>query len=312
MSLDKRLEVLDQIIALQQQSLNVAQRRFEFGRGSTLPVRRFQAEVAKNQSEKVIVHQEIIEAENRINFLVNRYPQPVERSTTDFYNVTLRALSLGVPSQLLQNRPDIRQAERELVAAGIDIKVARAHFFPQITLTAGVGYQAFNPKYLFWTPASLIGGVAGDLVAPLINKRAIQAEFISANAKQLEALYNYQRLVLNAFTEVINRVTQAENFRKSIQIKQQQLEALVNAVSVATQLFNAAQGEYIDVLFSQRDLNDARTVLIDTKRQQLIAIVNAYQALGGGQFVSPAAGQPQPLPPPEPAPPPMVPPVKLP
>ena len=132
------------------------------------------------------------------------------------------------------------------------------------------------------TPESLIYNVAGDLVAPLINKKAIQADYLSANARQLQSVYNYQRVVLNAFTEVINRVSKVENYRKSIEIKKQQLESLEASVDTATKLFQNARAEYMDVLFAQRDLMDARMVLIETKKQQLSAIVNAYQALGGG------------------------------
>ena len=123
--------------------------RCEAGRGTELAVQRFQAEVRKNQSEKLIVRQEIIEAENRINFLAGRFPQPVERTSAGFFDLNIHALSVGVPAQLLQNRPDIRQAERELAAAGLDVKVARAHFFPRLDINGGIGYQAFNPKYLF-------------------------------------------------------------------------------------------------------------------------------------------------------------------
>ncbi len=282
MALDKRLETLDQVIELQRRSLDIAQIKLERGRGTSLAVQRFQAEVRKNQSEKLIVQQEIIETENRVNFRVNRFPERVERASVAFYDLNIHALSVGVPAQLLLNRPDIREAERQLVAAGIDIKVARAHFFPRLDLSANVGYQSFNPKYLLMTPEALIAGVAGDLVAPLINKRAIQADFLSANARQLESVYNYQRIVLNAFTEVINRVALVENYRRSIEIKKQQLTALEQSVDSATQLFNAGRTEYLDVLFSQRDLLDARTVIIETKRQQLVATANAYQALGGG------------------------------
>jgi outer membrane protein TolC len=124
--------------------------------------------------------------------------------------------------------------------------------------------------------------VAGGLVAPLVNKRAIQAEYMTANAKQLQALYNYQRVVLNAFTEVINRISMVQNYTRSIEIKMEQLDALEKSVDIAQKLFQAARVEYIDVLFAQRDLMDARMVLIDTKREQLSAIVNTYQALGGG------------------------------
>jgi len=282
MALDTRLETLDKTIDLFEKSLDAAKVKKEAGRGNELAVQRFQAEVRKYQSEKPIVNQEIVQDENRINFLVNRYPEPVERMFANFFDLNIHTLSLGVPAQLLQNRPDIRQAERELVAAGLDVKVARARFFPTVTITGNVGYEAFSPKYLFLTPESLIGGVAGNLVAPLINKKAIQADYLSANARQLESVYNYQRVILNAFTEVINRVNMVENYRKSIEVKKQQLEALEASIDLATKLYMATRAEYVEVLLAQRDYMDGRMVLIETKKQQLTAIVNTYQALGGG------------------------------
>ena len=153
MALDKRIENLDTIISLQEQSLEFSKARKEAARGTELAVQRFQAEVRKNQSEKLIIKQEMIEVENRINFLVGRFPEPVQRSS-QFYDLVLHALSLGVPAELLQNRPDIRQAEVELAAAKLDVKVARANFYPKLNLTAGVGYEAFNTRYLILTPES--------------------------------------------------------------------------------------------------------------------------------------------------------------
>jgi NodT family efflux transporter outer membrane factor (OMF) lipoprotein len=286
MALDRRLETLDKTIELQEQGYELAKAKKDAGKGTELAVQRFQAEVRKNQSEKLIVTQEIVEVENRINFLANRFPQAVERATAGFFDLPFRNLSLGVPAQLLLNRPDIRQAEREMEAAGLDVKVARAHFFPTLDITANVGYQAFNPAYLFMTPEALIYNAAGNMVVPLINKTAIRAEYMGANAKQLESVYNYQRVILNAFTEVINRVSMVENYRKSIDIKKQQLESLEASVDSANKLFQAARAEYIEVLLAQREYMDARLVLIETKRQQLGAIVNAYQALGGGTTLS--------------------------
>ncbi|RCS47608.1 TolC family protein [Bremerella cremea] len=284
-SLDKRLVFLDQTIEIQKQSLQVAEAQKEAARGTELGVQRFLAEVRKNESQRLIVQQRIIEVENKINFLAGRYPQRVAREQWDFINLDSRILNVGVPAQLLQNRRDIRAAERELAASGLDVQVARANFYPQLNISAGVGFEAFNPRYLF-DPGAFIANTAGDLVAPLINKKAIRAEYQSANARQLQAAYDYQRTVLNAFTEVVNRMAKVENYRQSVLIKQGQVKALEESVSVATNLFQNARAEYVDVLLSQRDLLEARTALIETKQQQLSAIVNAYQALGGGYLLT--------------------------
>jgi NodT family efflux transporter outer membrane factor (OMF) lipoprotein len=306
MALDARLVNINRIIALQEQSLVVAMRRKNAGRGTDLPVQRFQAEVRKNQSERSIVNQSIIELENRINFLLGRFPQPVQRRNADFIDLNLHALSLGLPWELLQNRPDIRQAERELAAAGLDVKVARANFLPRVGLAgpmgpggpySPVGWQAFNPRYLFFTPDAFIASLAGDLVAPVINKRAIQAEYQNANARQLQSVYNYQRVIINAANEVITLAARVENYRQSIEIRKQQVESLESAVMAATNLYQLPRVElpidYLDVLTAQNELFVAIQDLIEVKGEQLAAIVNTYQALGGGGYLLP-------IPPPKP------------
>ncbi len=284
MSLDNQMQILDKTIEIQEQSLELAKARKAAGRDTELAVQRFQAEVRKNQSEKLIILQQIVEVENRINFLVGRYPQPVMRSTSSFLDLNLQPLCAGLPAQILQNRPDVRQAEKELSAAGLDVKVARARFYPSLIVNAGVGYNAFNAKYLFSTPDSLIYNVAGDLVAPVINRSAIQADYLTANAQQLQCVYNYQQVILNAYTEIVNRLSKVENYQASIEIKKQQLAALEASVDSATKLFQNARAEYVEVLLAQRDMMEARMVLIETKQQQLAAAITAYQALGGGSF----------------------------
>ncbi len=159
MALDKRLENLNLTIELQEQSLKIAKFNKEAARGTELGVLRFEAEVRRNQSEKLIVNQDIVVAENRINFLLNRFPQPVERVSAGFFDLNINRLDVGVPSQLLQNRPDIRQAERDLAATGLDVKVARINFFPQLVLTGGTGLQTFVINHLF-EPQAVIGSIA--------------------------------------------------------------------------------------------------------------------------------------------------------
>lgn len=288
LALDNRMNMLDQTIEIQQQSLDMAIAKKESAGGTELAVQRFQAEVRKNQSEKFIIQQEIVQAENRLNFLVGRYPEHVERNSVNYIDLKLPPLSVGVPSQLLMNRPDVRQAERELAAAGLDVQVARARFYPSLEINAGVGLRAFNTKYLLDTPESMMWHAAGELAAPVLNRAAIKADYLSANAHQLQKVYDYQRTILNAYVEVVNRISMVDNYGQSIEIKKRQLEALEASVNSAVLLFQNARAEYMEVLLAQRDLLEARMVLIETKQKQLTAVVTAYQALGGGQ--SPATG----------------------
>ena len=132
----------------------------------------------------------------------------------------------------------------------------------------------------------MIGNITSGLVGPFVNFRAIQAQYLTANARQLQALYNYQRVVLEAVTQVVNRMTKVQNYGRSIEIKKQQVAALEAAVEVATRLYQNPRGEfpidYLDVLTAQNELFDAIKDLIDTKGEQLAAVANTYQALGGG------------------------------
>ena len=292
LSIDARMQNLDIVIALQEQSLRIAEARMAAARSTALGVQRFLAEVRKNQSDKRILNQQIIETENRINFLVGRYPQRVARNPAGFIDLALPKLAVGVPPQLLQNRPDIRQAERELQATGLDINVARKNFYPKLFITGGVGYEAFNPRFLYLTPDALFYSIAGGLTGPLLNRNAIRADYMNANARQLQALYDYQRVVLNAFIEVVNQVNGVQNYTNSIALKRDQVQALERSVNIADNLFQNARIEYIDVLFAQRDMWQGRRDLIDTKQQQLTAIVNTYQALGGGWQGGPGAPSP--------------------
>lgn len=282
LALDNTLVTLDKTIQIQEASFETAKALKEAARGTELAVQRFQAEFQKNQSQKFVIQQKIVEAENRINYIAGRFPQAVARPQVEFVDVQLASLQVGVPSLQLLNRADIRQAERELRAAGLDVKVARAQFYPSLILTAGVGYEAFNTKYLFTTPEALVYNAVGGLVAPVINRSAIKADYLNANAKQLQAVYHYQQTVINAHIEVINNLSKVDNLSQSIEIKRKQLQSLEASVDNATKLFQSARGEYIDVLLSQRDLMEAKLALIEVKQEQVSAVIKAYQALGGG------------------------------
>lgn len=282
MALDNKLEILNQNIEIQKNALDIVRLQKIGGEVTELAVKKFEAEVLKNQSKLYFIHQQIIEMENRINFLVGRYPQPVSRSSATFQTLTPDTVFIGFPSQLLQNRPDIIQSEMNLAAARLDVKVTKAEFYPSLRIRGGIGYNAFNPKYLVTTPQSLMYNVLGDLVTPLINRNAIKAKFYTANAKQVQAIYQYEQTLLNAFVEVTNRVSKIENLKRSYELKVQQVDALTNSVTISTSLFTSGNAEYMEVLMTQRDAVEAKMELIEIKQEQLTNWVNMYQALGGG------------------------------
>jgi multidrug efflux system outer membrane protein len=286
LSLDTRLEVIDQAIVLQRQSLDIARSKKQAARETELAVQRFEAEVSRNESERMIVMQEIVQAENRLCTLAGRFPGTIERNSKGFLSLDNDALNTGVPSELLRNRPDIRRAELEIQAAGLEINVARTAFYPSLTLTGGAAFDANSADFMFQTPESVAANIAGGLVAPLLNTKELEAEYQATNAKQLMAMYEYQQTVLNAFTEVVTRLSMVSNYGKSIDFKAQQLLSLEGSVASAMRLFQNARAEYSEVLFAQRDLIEAKLILIETKREQLSAIVNAYQALGGGNVLA--------------------------
>ena len=281
-ALDNQLENLKQNISIQQNGLAMVKQLLLFARTTTLAVKRYEAEVAKNQSRIYEITQQITVTENRINYLLGRTPQPISRASTGFMDSKPKLINAGVPSQLLKNRPDIKKAELELSAAKLNIDVARANFYPSFNINAGAGFDAFALKFLVNTPESLALSVAGDLVAPLINKNAIIAEYKNSNAKQIQAAYEYEQSIINAYVEVSNQLSNIDNLDKNYLLKKKQVDTLVQSIEVASQLFKSARADYLEVLLTQRDALDAKRELIETKQKQVNAMVDLYRSLGGG------------------------------
>jgi multidrug efflux system outer membrane protein len=282
LALDSQLEIVRENIELQTNALEIVKIQKEAARTTELAVQKFQAEVMASKSMEFDILQNIKETENKINFLLGQYPQEIKRDKTNFMNLLPSVINSGIPSQLLANRPDIKQAELELEAAKLDVKVARAEFYPSLDITAAIGVNAFKPSFLFTMPESLLYSLAGEIAAPLINRNAIQAEYSTANARQLQALYNYERTILNAYLEVSTQLSKISNLEKRYDLKSQQVAALNRSIDVAGDLFKSAKADYFEVLMTQRDALESKLELIDTKKEQLNASVFVYRDLGGG------------------------------
>ena len=281
-ALDNKLAILTKNLELQNNGLTIIRLQMQAAKATALGVQRLEAEVYKNTSELYNVKQEIVETENKLNFLIGRSPQHIDRNSDNFIEQKVDTIYAGIPSQLLTNRPDIRRAEYELQAAKLDTKVARANFYPSFTLRAGVGLESFKTKYLTTMPESVLYGLAGDMVAPLINRNAIKAAYYNANDKQLQAVFDYEKTILNAHIEVLNGLSKIDNLKKSYEQKEHQVEALTNSIEITNKLFSAARADYMEVLLTQRDALESKLQLVETKKEQLAAKVNMYKSLGGG------------------------------
>ena len=282
LALDNQLQIVKQTILLQQNALEIVRIQKQAAAATELAVKKFEAEVLNSQSTEFDIRQQITAKENSLNFLLGRYPQPISRDTSGILMLVPSQVATGIPSQLLINRPDIKQAELELAAAKLDVTVARAEFYPSFNISAGLGLQAFSPKYIYRLPESVLFSLVGDVAGPLINRNAIKAEYSSANARQIQAVYNYERTILNAYMEVSTELSNIKNRDQIFTLKSKQVNTLSATIEIANDLFKSSRANYLEVLLTQRDALESKLQLIETRLSQFNSVTNIYRALGGG------------------------------
>ncbi len=282
LSLDNQLDIIQKYIELQKKALEISKIQKEAAAATELAVKKFEAELAKSKASEYTIRQQITEKENEINALLGRYPQPIVRPKETFMSTIPQTVYTGIPSQLLSNRPDIKQAELELKAAKLDVEAARKEFYPTLEISATLGLEAFKPSYLVKMPESIAYNLVGELAGPLINKSAIKANFQTVDAKQIEALYEYDKTILNAYLDVANLMSKVKNIDQYYQLKSDENKALDQSIDIANQLFRNSRADYLEVLMNQRDALDAKMELVEAKEKQLSTVVDIYKSLGGG------------------------------
>jgi len=282
LALDAEREVITSMIKLQEDALNVVSIQKQNAVATELAVNQFQAQVLNSRALEIHNRQLIIEAENRINFLLARLPRPVPRNATTLTGATRDTIAAGLPAQLLLNRPDIRQAELDLLAARADVRAARAAFFPSLQIVGGMGQQAYRTDLLLQSPQSFAFNLVSGLAAPLVNRYAVQARFKGASAVQAEAVLHYQKTVLNGYIEVYNELTRYENLKLMFSQKEQEAQVLTQAISTANELYRTGRANYLEVLLIQQNALEARIDLVTTHRQLNQSVVQIYRSLGGG------------------------------
>lgn len=278
----QQLEIIRQAIQLQQKEWEVVKIQRQAARVTELAVKQFEAQLFSARALEYNELQQIAVFQNNLSLLLGKFTQTERPDINRFMESLPGRLQAGIPSQMLINRPDIRQAELELQAARWDVKVARAEFLPSLSIDAGLGYNAFSPKYFLHTPESIFFSLAGGLVSPFINKNAITAEFKKASALQIQTAFNYQKKILTGYLEVKTQLSAIQNYEQSFLLKKQEVNILANAIDIASDLFKSSHANYLEVLTAQRDALEARLELVEVRKLQWNAMVNLYKSCGGG------------------------------
>lgn len=242
-----------------------------------------QSEASQYAAEVAIpkLKRQIRETENSLNVLLARPSAAINRASLNEQQL-LVDLKVGLPVQLLQNRPDVKQAEYAFMAAFENTNVARKLFYPSITLTASGGFTSFSLKD-WLTPDGLFGNIAAGIAQPIFNKGANKARLITAQAAQQEAALAFQGSLLKAGEEVSNALYAYQTAVEQERIRVKQLTALEKSVDFTKKLLRYSSAtNYTDVLTSEQNLLSAQLEGVDDKLQQWQAVIALYRALGGG------------------------------
>jgi multidrug efflux system outer membrane protein len=222
----------------------------------------------------------ISQMENAISVLVGRQPGLIHRDSIDIQQVDT-LLQTGLPAQILSNRPDVQEAEYNVRYYFEQINVARAYFYPSLTITAQGGWQSATIGSLF-NSASLFGNVAAGLIQPVFNHGLNKQRLLVAKAQYEEYLLTFQQTVLGAGQEVSNALYSYQSAKSKLVTRNRQLDALKRSVDYTRLLLKGGYVTYTDVLTSEQGYLAAQLSSVNDRLQQLTAIVSLYQSLGGG------------------------------
>jgi len=285
LELDREADVDRRTLASRQASLELVRRRFEEGLTNELDVRRAEQELATSAAAVPGVERRIAETENRLSVLLGRNPGSISRGGVLDAQAAPPEVPAGLPSMLLERRPDIRQAEQQLISANAHIGEAKAAFFPRISLTGMFGVESASLSELFTGP-SRVWQVGPTVTFPIFRAGQLLGNLHAAEARQQQALIQYQQTIQQAFREVEDALV----FRvKASEIRTQQetrVQAARRALDIANLRYTNGLGTYLDVLDAQRQLFTAEIDLAGITRDQLTAVVQVYKALGGGWEVA--------------------------
>ena len=278
---DAQLNIAKRTVNSWEESVRISQARLKQGFSSRLDLDQFEAERAGAAARTAELERQMVQAENQLSVLLGRKPFAMTRGRSLYEQVMPPDVPAGLPSELLQRRPDILVAEQQLAAATARIGAAKADRFPKITLTGLLGSASPQLSTFFSDPAFY--GVAGaGFITPLLNGQVLGFQQDAAEAQAKQTLAQYEQSILIAFREVEDTLIAVRTARTQNDAQQQQVTALQSALKLAELRYKGGLANYLDVLVSRRNLFEAELAMTGSRRLHLVSVVQLYKALGGG------------------------------
>jgi multidrug efflux system outer membrane protein len=279
--LDERMDITQRTNASQQEYLRIIMLRYEKGEVSELDKLQAELLAASSEAQLYSIERSIIAVENAINIMLGKTYSPIARGLLNDQQQLPVEIPSGLPSELLERRPDIRSSEQLLIAQTERVGVAVALRFPSLSLTGFLGVASPEISKLFQADAFL-GSITGQLTGPIFhfrqNKRRVEAE----KAAALAAGFNYEKTVLNAFAEVENSLAEIRTYRSEFNARQIQVTATEKSLTLSRALYDNGYSSFLQVLDAERELLNSQYEKSLALQNQLISTVRLYKALGGG------------------------------
>ncbi|UWZ86806.1 efflux transporter outer membrane subunit [Occallatibacter riparius] len=280
-ALDAQLEITKSTIEARKESLRLTQTLEQHGAGSLADVRQAEELLHTAQANLPELRRQIAVEENAISILLGRDPGTIDRGLPIDQQAHPLEVPVGVPSQLLQRRPDIQQAEAKLIAANARIGAARAQYFPQISLTS-LGGSASNQLSTVLSGANAYWYAAGSLSQPIFDGGRIRSNYHLTQAQEQETLITYRKTILGALKDVSDSLVAYNETRERREEEAEHVKSATDAVRLARLRYSGGNASYLEVLTTDTDLYSAQLLLAQAQQQEASSLVQLYAALGGG------------------------------